>query len=38
MAHDGQDLDMTPTTLVSDLLNNTGAAIAPGERFVANRN
>ena len=34
MAHDGQDLDMTPTTLVSDLLNNTGAAIAPVEALL----
>ena len=34
MAHDGQDLDMTPTILVSDLLKNTGAAIAPVEALL----
>ena len=34
MAHDGQDLDMTQSALISDLLDLTGAALAPVDALV----
>ena len=34
MAHDGQDITMTQSALIPDLLDLTGAALAPVETLV----